>query len=285
MRARAYGIVGDDANCLADLQIARERSTGVQKMMIDAEIERMKENAEGFFFLLQTIVNVYPHHAAGWHSLALIFYNAKRDDEALQLLHKAVKTAEEYDQTELPEYPWDNNFLGDVYYRKGNLDLAEKYYKTAINVSSTLTVAHIGLGRVYLCESNLGEARKCYDTARGLNPKLAHWETFEAFRQEAEAGKQTEAAIQITETKLHNQSANKQMAQRDKGKQGKSGQSDGKESSKKPTDRKEKGKKGKSGQSDGNDSDSGNDDKNKDDNDTTCASKFVFYWYLLHSVP
>ena len=191
MRARAYGIVGQDANCLADLHILKERSSGAQRLAAEVEILANGEViCEEFFALLQKLINTYPHHAAGWDFLALCFLRkAERDDdETLKALHKVVEVAEQYDQTDMPGYPWDYTFLGDVYSRKKDWDEAQKCYQTAIRAAGTLTVAHIGLGRVYLEKNDQRKARRCYHTARELNPKLVHWETFEAFMREVLGG-------------------------------------------------------------------------------------------------
>ena len=237
-RARAYGIVGDKANCLADLQIAKEKSSGVHQLMAELEIAEVQNKADEFLSILQNVINEYPHHAAGWSRFARFVhkYLEMDDDKALNLFLKAVEVAEANNQTDIPEYPWLNNYLGDVYHKNGNLELAEQYYKAAIRAASTLTIAHCGLSRVYLQKNNLEEARKCYDTARQLNPKLVHWEKFEAFRL---AG-------------VRNQTA-----------------SDG---NRKFTDSKKKGKKGQSGG--GSD---GSDGSDSDDQNTGKFISILFY--------
>lgn len=218
-RARAREIIGDNANCIADLRRAKEVSSGIQQMAAEAELAKLNGNIPQYVFLLKTITQLYPQHAFGWSNYASLFFSTEHEEEALKLLHKAIETADKYQQTDsLDTYCWDNYYLGSIYFRNEDLDRAEKYFKAAIRSSSSLTVAHVGLGQVYLKKENVKEAKDCYDTARQLNPKLAHWESFDAFRHETET-----MAPPVTESKGQKtgQSQNNKSPKAGKGKRNK----------------------------------------------------------------
>lgn len=185
-RATAHKIIGNDRECKADVARAIKVSSGVEKMAAEVEMAQLAGNTAQFNFLREKIVQLYPSYAPGWSKLADILFYAQNYDGALPLLQKAIETAKENQQTDAPNYCWDNYHLGDIYARKGELDFAEKYFKAAIESSSSLTVAHIGLSKVYLMKHKLHEARQCFDTARRLNPTLVHWESFDAFQYDLE---------------------------------------------------------------------------------------------------
>lgn len=213
-RATAHQIIGNDSECKADVARAINVSFGVEKMAAELEMAQLTGNTAQFSSLQEKIVRLYPSYAPGWSKFAAIRYYAQNYDKALPLLQKAIETAKEHQQTDAPNYCWDNFQLGDIYARKGELDFAEKYFKAAIESSSSLTVAHIGLSKVYLMKHKLHEARQCFDTARRLNPILVHWESFDAFQYDFQYARTAQQTLedQMEHMRLQNKVAGNKIA-------------------------------------------------------------------------
>ena len=189
-RARAHGIVGNKAECKMDLLHAISVSSGAQKQVAQAELEYTNGNMENYVSLLQTTIRDYPNYAPAWSNLGSFCENCNQHKEALTCLTKAVEVAKANNETASPWFCWDNHAIAEIYLRQvGDIDRAEEYYRAALGSCETLTVAHMGLCQVHLARDKIAHARRRFEKAKQLNPKLIHWSNFEAFRTEVEAAK------------------------------------------------------------------------------------------------
>jgi len=91
----------------------------------------------------------------------------------------------------LPQSVLAHAVRGDVYFRRGLMDLAEHEYKSALQTDPKCSRAALGLGRVYSAESNRAKAGELIAQAHALDPDdgdaLYYWAITLPYPRNAEA--------------------------------------------------------------------------------------------------
>lgn len=109
---------------------------------------------------------------AGWTITAIMV--------CLLLIRTMVRNSDWQDQDHLwlaaertsPSSPQNHNNLGDLYGRRGNLQLAEWHFKKAIEINPNYADAMHNLGNTYVRMGKLEEAIKWYEAALQNKPSL-----------------------------------------------------------------------------------------------------------------
>jgi Tfp pilus assembly protein PilF len=98
-----------------------------------------------------------------------------------------------------PHYPLVN--MGWAYYNKGAYRLAEKYYLEALENQPEFTHALYGLGRCYLKQGRLSEAKAVLEKASRLSPRAVeiYFELAHAYQLSREYNKAYRAYIKVVE--------------------------------------------------------------------------------------
>ena len=110
------------------------------------------------------------------------------------LLHDKVEQVETRLAT-APETAENTAFRGEVEYRKGHFEQAEKLYRAALQMAETTARAHFGLGKLALARMRLTEAVQFFSRAVELEPQepLYHFYISDALM----------AGRDVTESKRH----------------------------------------------------------------------------------
>jgi tetratricopeptide (TPR) repeat protein len=91
----------------------------------------------------------------------------------------------------LPQSSLVHAVRGDVYFRRGLFDLAEREYKSALVMEDKCAHAVLGLARIYAAESRLNKARELFAKAHELDPEdgdaLYYWALTLPYPKNAEA--------------------------------------------------------------------------------------------------
>jgi len=148
---------------------------------------------------LEDLKRRYPNNAATSHFLGLVMHHQGHDEQAFELLERAVeinavvpyfhgnlgevyRTAGRFDDAaascqkaiELyPVYPEALNTLGASLKELGRLAEAEEALRRAIEFKPDLAVAHANLGNVFRATGRLERAVKSYNLAVRRDPKLS----------------------------------------------------------------------------------------------------------------
>jgi protein O-GlcNAc transferase len=109
----------------------------------------------------------------------------RRTDIALSAYQKAIDLN--------PNFVDAYNKLGNLFYKLGQLESAEKFYQQGINNQADFYPFYINLGNVYLVKQAWTEAKNAYKTAqqlagdrREISPNLSLWENLQADQQIAD---------------------------------------------------------------------------------------------------
>ena len=113
---------------------------------------------------LENAVGDDPANAVGWLYLGIVYEQLNRLDEAIAVYRRILPTAG-YLSANIA------NNLGNVYFRKGNTELAEQYYTQAINFDSVYSRAYLGRANTQIKAGNLRSAVADYEQYMTLEPR------------------------------------------------------------------------------------------------------------------
>ncbi|ELP54339.1 tetratricopeptide repeat family protein [Microcystis aeruginosa TAIHU98] len=117
--------------------------------------------------------------------MAMVLEKQSRSDTALSAYQKAIDLKANF----VDAY----NKLGNLFYRLGQLESAEKFYQQGINNQADFYPFYINLGNVYLVKQAWTEAKNAYKTAqqlagdrREISQNLSLWEILQADQKRAD---------------------------------------------------------------------------------------------------
>lgn len=102
--------------------------------------------------------------ADGWHLLGMIADAARQSDEAIKLIHNALRLA--------PSRADFYNNLGTIHEQRGEYDLAEKCLREALRLQPQYAVAHNNLGEVLKDLGRVNDSLACYRAALSHAPSF-----------------------------------------------------------------------------------------------------------------
>jgi hypothetical protein len=113
---------------------------------------------------LRNILQSVPGDLRTRRQLVTLLLSEGRVPEAVKLLNEGLQL----------EPSWIEGYLilGETCYRGGQLDQALKYYQAALSVDAPkkrISLAHFGLGQIYLLQNNRDQARREFQEALRLN--------------------------------------------------------------------------------------------------------------------
>ncbi|MDM8535439.1 tetratricopeptide repeat protein [Desulfobacterales bacterium HSG17] len=111
-------------------------------------------------------ITIDPNYTAARNNLGAAYLVQENWDTAIATF---LKVNEDLLFT-TPHFPMTN--LGWAYYNKGQFDIAEKYYKEALEHQPKYVIALRGLARTYTAKSNFKEALGTLDTALDIAPRF-----------------------------------------------------------------------------------------------------------------
>ncbi len=126
-----------------------------------------KEKLDTAITHFQKALAINPGYAPARNNLGTA-YVAKQDWDAAIDTFKQVADDILY---ATPHFPLSN--LGWAYYNNGNYELAEQYYKEALDIEPEFPIAQKGLARTYMAMSRPAEAVDTLEKAIDKNPRMA----------------------------------------------------------------------------------------------------------------
>lgn len=175
-RAKAYAIVGQPRNAMADIEHAISVSSGIKREVATAKKFRnslTSANFEDYRNHVRRTVERYPNEWTAWKELADVSSVVGDKESQTRCNMKSLELAARFNETRDPEICWVNFEVGKYWMEKGDTDTAKGYYEAAIKSSPTHTVSHMMLCNCNIIQGNLQSARECFQTAKSLNPTLA----------------------------------------------------------------------------------------------------------------
>lgn len=186
-RGRAYCCIKRFHNALDDFQTAERCSEDPYNLLARSEIAFFEGNIKQGKKILHDTMKIYPTCGEAWADLGSRLFYARDHKKASQLLEKSVEIGNFCGDMTKPWYFWSKNTLGEIYFLKGDIDMSEQFYLSAIQCCNVLTNAHIGIGKCSVIKGNFEQAEKSYEVARELNTFYTRWKTFEEFRNHVES--------------------------------------------------------------------------------------------------
>ncbi|HUJ29853.1 MAG TPA: aspartyl protease family protein [Candidatus Acidoferrum sp.] len=110
----------------------------------------------------RTLIAAGTDPAAAYAGLARVYLREKSVDDAFAAASKAIDLA--------PTLPAANVAMGEVYFRQGELQKAERAFLVTVRACQADARAYYGLGRVYRVTSNYRRARIAIEKAHSLDP-------------------------------------------------------------------------------------------------------------------
>jgi len=104
-----------------------------------------------------------PSNSIVYLYLGIVYEQLNRTDEAIAVYRRALPIAGNLSAIVA-------NNLGNVYFQRGNIEMAELYYTQAINTDSIFSNAYLGRANTYLKAGNLQNAITDYEQYMTLEP-------------------------------------------------------------------------------------------------------------------
>ena len=114
--------------------------------------------------LVRQVLATDANQAEAWYLLGTIASAARRDDEAVGLLRRAIALA--------PRNPRYRNELGTLLEEHDDLDAAAQQFREALTLNPGYAIAHCNLGEIHKAKGNVHEAIQCYRAALGHQPNF-----------------------------------------------------------------------------------------------------------------
>ena len=124
----------------------------------------MQNRPEQAAIFLENAVGDDPAHAAAWLYLGIVYEQLDRLDEAIAAYRRILPTAGNLSANIA-------NNLGNVYFHRGNTELAEQYYTQAIGFDSVYSRAYLGRANARIKAGNLRNAVTDYEQYLTLEPR------------------------------------------------------------------------------------------------------------------
>ncbi|MDH3325329.1 MAG: tetratricopeptide repeat protein [Gammaproteobacteria bacterium] len=105
---------------------------------------------------------IEPGHGDALHLLGMVADEEGDAKTAIQLLDAAIDSA--------PTVAIYHNNLGNIYFKAGNYELAEKYFSNATSINPQYIEAKFNLGNVFLANNDISSAQKLYQEIVSGNP-------------------------------------------------------------------------------------------------------------------
>jgi len=127
--------------------------------------EKLMQNkpAEALVFL-ENAAGEDPANITTWLYLGIVYEQLNRPDEAIAAYRRILPTAGNLSANVA-------NNLGNVYFQRGNTELAEQYYTQAIGFNSVFSRAYLGRANTRIKAGNLRNALADYEQYLTLEPR------------------------------------------------------------------------------------------------------------------
>jgi len=113
---------------------------------------------------LESAVTDEPSNAAAWLYLGIVYEQLNRLDEAIATYRRVLPVAGNLSANIA-------NNLGNVYFHRGNTEMAEQYYTQAIGFDSVYSRAYLGRANARIKADNLKNAVADYEQYLTLEPR------------------------------------------------------------------------------------------------------------------
>jgi len=123
----------------------------------------LNKPAEAVVFLENAIVDD-PSNAVVWLYLGIVYEQLNRLDEAIATYRKVLPIAGNLSANVA-------NNLGNVYFHRGNTEMAEQFYTQAISFDSVYSRAYLGRANTRIKAGNLRNAITDYEYYLSLEPR------------------------------------------------------------------------------------------------------------------
>ena len=133
--------------------------SGKQKVFFD-------KNPEGGLTDLQSAVAIAPHYYEAYYQIGMTLYELGKRDEAETNFRKSIELSKE-------KYGEPVIGMGTMLLDKGDNSGGEKMIRHGVELSPNFWLGYYELGRAYLAENRLPEAKKAGEQARSLMPTAA----------------------------------------------------------------------------------------------------------------
>jgi len=127
------------------------------------ELFMQNKPAEAAVFL-ENAVSEDPANVTSWLFLGIVYEQLGRADEAIATYRKILPAAGKLSANVA-------NNLGNVYFQKGNIEMAEQFYTQAIGLDSVYTQAWLGRANTRIKAGNLRNAVADYEQYLALEPR------------------------------------------------------------------------------------------------------------------
>ena len=107
-----------------------------------------------------------PANVTTWLYLGIVYEQLNRADEAIATYRRVLPTAGNLSANVA-------NNLGNVYFQRGNVEMAEQYYTQAIGFNSVFSAAYLGRANTRIKAGNLRNAVSDYEQYLTLEPRSA----------------------------------------------------------------------------------------------------------------
>ena len=125
------------------------------------------------------------------YNTALVYYTQKKYTQAGKVFIKAAKVARNQESREDEALAW--NGLGSCYYKEGKVGNAEKKFRGAVQLNSSLVEAHYNLINLLVAEERWEKANEALDSAARSAPSPR----YQIFKGRIKGGKSREEGDDI----------------------------------------------------------------------------------------
>jgi len=124
----------------------------------------MRNQPEQALDFLMRAMTDDPSNAVTYLYLGIVYEQLGRAEEAIAVYRRALPIAGNHSAAVA-------NNLGNVYFRRGNIDMAEQYYTQAIGFNSVFSNAYLGRANTRIRTGNLQNAVSDYEHYLTLEPR------------------------------------------------------------------------------------------------------------------
>jgi len=126
----------------------------------------MQNNPAQAVVFLERAVGEDPSNPVSFLYLGIVYEQLGRQDEAIAVYRRILPSAGKQSARVASN-------LGNVYFQKGNVDMAEQYYSQAISLDSSYSNAYLGRANTRIKAGNLQNAINDYEEYLTLEPRSA----------------------------------------------------------------------------------------------------------------
>jgi len=126
----------------------------------------MQNNPSQAAAFLERAISEEPANPVPFLYLGIVYEQLGRQDEAIAIYRRILPSAGKQSARVASN-------LGNVYFQKGNIDMAEQYYSQAINLDSSFSNAYLGRANTRIKAGNMQSAVNDYEEYLTLEPRSA----------------------------------------------------------------------------------------------------------------